>query len=364
MIKNIVYRGNLQASFRPGAHSFVTIDIPLEKIYGKNRTKRRLGLKIFKEPVEPISDTIQGFKWKKQLLLECTKIQNLYAFEGVAPRIFDLIFVKDATMQWRIAQVTEILEDNERGASEIDNEKVLEIRRKYNVLYEIDPNPNHKYKNYFVDFSSHRFSGDIYENFVKDKVRENITWGSNPKPYQGIPELNIEGQRNLKGRIKAYDFDSLDFNSKTVLDYGCSGGHMCFEAINRGAKYAVGLDLPQVVDGAKHLANYLGYFNIDFYGDNFSHKGGRDVYGQIKNYTGESRFDIVFYFSCQQLGMPDYLPEIVGKYFYLEGHSGDHKETYEQQLQTIFGQSNVEFIGASRDHSIRPVFRAIINEKL
>jgi len=187
---------------------------------------------------------------------------------------------------------------------------------------------------------------DIYKNDLIERFTKDAIWGSNPKPYQGIKELGIEGQRTLGQRLIAYDFDSVDFRGKTVIDFGCSGGELSREAVDRGAKYCVGIDLPRVANVTREMNRLLGYFNIDVIGGDFSCK---------KEIPDVGHYDIAFYMSTQQLGFPEYLKDRVD-ILYLEGHSGDHRETYEDRLKKMFNK--VEFLGGSNDHSVRPVFRA------
>lgn len=344
-------------SFQPGSYSYVTTDVPLSRYYGKNRSKRRLGLKIF---TDKFQENLGSFLWKRNNLVDCTKIQNIFHFNGLAPRVFDIIILETPERKF-YAQVVEVLEDDERGDFDKDLvPKMTEVRKKYGIALDSwDPNPNHRYRKYLTDFSHYKFNHEVYENYLIKSFQEKVTWGSNPKPYQTVKELGIDGQRDLAKRIEAYELDKIDFKGKTVLDYGCSGGHMAHECLKRGAKYVVGIDLPKVAVGAWEMSNHLGFFNVDFYGDNFDHKGGRDIYSKIKELTGESKFDIVLYLSVQQLGWPTYLRDIVGEHFFLEGHSGDHDYTYEDRLKEQF--DNVEYLGVSRDHSVRPVFRCSNN---
>jgi hypothetical protein len=116
----------------------------------------------------------------------------------------------------------------------------------------------------------------------------------------------------------------------------------------------VDVKVPEVAKAAYEVSNYLGYFNIDYFGGNFRHDEGNDVYQKIKDSTGLEKFDIVFYLSCQQLLMPDYLKAICADHFILEGHSGQHEETFSDILNSSFDE--VKYLGKSTDHGSRPVF--------
>lgn len=337
---------------KDGVHSFCTTDWPRDTLYRSRESNYEIGLKVFKDPFVPLED----FRWKHVKLLDATKVQNLFWFHGLAPRVFDIVEVKmHDGKHW--AQVVELLPETERGPLErAAGELMQEVRKMYGIRQiSVDPNKHHNYKKYMVDFSHHEFADETYKNYLKKELVDNAGWGSNPATYQSVPELTTVGQRNLEGRLKAYDFDSIDFNGKTVLDYGCSSGMMSRECLRRGAEYVVGLELPAPAKVAFEVSNYLGDFNIDYYGDNFRHEPDNNVYKKIVKYTGLLQFDIVLYLSVMQLKKPDYLPAIVGETFYLEGHTADKEETYRPWLEENFNK--VEFLGASNDHSIRPVFR-------
>lgn len=341
----------------------VKIDYPLEPINKdgvfsfiaecreKYRADKKIVYKVFKEEWKPI----ETFMWKHTTLLEATKIQNILHFDGFAPRVYDLVTL-DTPKGKFWAQVTDFISEGRRGPLKRYIALELHKYRKANgiKIISVDPNSHHDYVDIVVDTDNLTFDKDVYEKKLIELIKKDGGWGSNPKPYNSVPELGIVGQRNQNQRLKFYDLDSIDFKGKTVIDYGCSTGEMCREAVRRGAKRVVGLDQFQVVRVAQELSNYLGYFNIDYLGGNFDHRGVNNVYDIIREFSGIEKFDIVFYLSCQQLGMPDYLDKIVGEVFLLEGHTGDHHYTYMGKLNALF--EKVDFKGHSNDHGSRPVF--------
>lgn len=345
-MNKIVLPGIVQAKNKEGVHSFIAdVDINYK------RPNKNLALKVFKEDHRPLDK----FLWKNNNFFDCTRIQNIFWMHQFSPRVYDIVEVEIGG-NLRYGQIVDFIEEDRRGR--IDHKLYEEIRKMMKewgiTLDSYDNNPNNQYIDVVVDFANYKIDDALYKQKVIELVELDAGWGSNPATYQGVDQLGVSGQRDLNTRLQVYDFDSIDFRGKTVLDYGCSSGHMMREAMDRGASLAVGLDLPEVVNAARHLNNYLGYFNMDFYGGNFDHKGGQDVHGMIKTLTGLTQFDIVFYFSCQQLGMPDYLQKIVNDVFILEGHVPDKEETYRDRLEEDF--TDVIFKGVSRDHGPRPVF--------
>lgn len=314
------------------------------------RPNKNIVLKIFKENWEPINQ----FKWKHVLLEDACKIQNILWFHGLAPRIYDLITIETPKGKFW-AQVTDFVPEKKRGKLQQEvGIKFREVLKEYGIkIIAIDPNSHHDYVDQIVDVDNLVFKDDSYKQKVIKMVQEDAGWGSSPKTYQGVSELGIGGQRDLSGRLPLYKFDEIDFNGKTVIDYGGSSGHVGRECLKRGAIRIVSLDLDKVSNAGFHLSNYLGYFNIDFYGGNFRHDRS-DVYETIKQLTGLEKFDVVLYLSCQQLLMPDYLDKIVGEVYILEGHVPDKEETYRPRLEQIFNK--VDYTGMTRDHGPRPVF--------
>lgn len=68
--------------------------------------------------------------------------------------------------------------------------------------------------------------------------------------------------------VKQHLIDSycdIDFKGKSVVDLGCNFGFFSFLTARQGASTVTGLDyLPEVVEGAGHLASVLGYDNVFF----------------------------------------------------------------------------------------------------
>lgn len=353
-------------SFQTGSHTLVTLSVDLHALYQRPRNvgERRLGLKVFRDQMQK-GDTPKTFLWKPSKgkgtsIHDATVIQNIFWLEGIAPRVLDIVKVKlpDAT---HFAQVVEVAENSERGKESSELQKKIEdVCKRYGIERNpLDPNRHHQYKDLVVYFSNTRFINDTYEAHLKKLATETTGWGSDEKPYQSIPELGIIGQRDLKNRLGTIGSSGLglDYEGKTVIDYGCSSGAFLRYANQQGAVRCVGLEVPEMIRTNYEIANYLGCWNIDFYGGDFTHHdGGLDIYRQIKDLTGLSQFDIVLYLSCQQLKWPQYLTEIVGETFVLEGHVPDQEETYRPQLEGIFRHGHVYYKGKTSDHGPRPVF--------
>jgi len=296
-------------------------------------------------------------------LKEANIIQNICAFEGLAPRVYGMVDVswtgkgrkgiehKDKVCQ---AQITEYLgtdhikDDNEALAL---YDKIIKLGEKYGWKV--------NYREYgrkdviggkFVDFQSFNLTGD-YEQKIKDLIHELGKWGKTH--YQGIPELDMRKFRKTELRYKELCLDKLDFNGKTVLDIGCSSGVFCNYAAKRGAKRVVGIDLPNPVRASQLLANHLGNFNNDYLPIDLE-----------KEQPQKKKYDIVLFLSMlYHIGYPDWLEQITGKLLIMEWNHWNMKKglsvkeceskTFEM-LKKDF--SRIEFVGRATDHGDKAIW--------
>ncbi|XPV77618.1 MAG: class I SAM-dependent methyltransferase [Desulfovibrio sp.] len=68
-----------------------------------------------------------------------------------------------------------------------------------------------------------------------------------------------------------YPDHSLDFQGKSILDFGCNVGHGCFMAIERGASYALGIDRePLLIECASKMAELTHATDMEFVVDDLT----------------------------------------------------------------------------------------------
>ncbi|WP_027184184.1 class I SAM-dependent methyltransferase [Desulfovibrio inopinatus] len=80
----------------------------------------------------------------------------------------------------------------------------------------------------------------------------------------------IEGKQVCRGQ--GFDEDGpqhalkhIDFNNKTVIDFGCNVGHYAFWAAGKGAQACFGVDVDaDVIEAARLMAYVLGMQHVDF----------------------------------------------------------------------------------------------------
>lgn len=355
-MKTLKYSHLPRPSFHPGVFSYVTTDVSheLEELYARPKSEPRLGLKVF--TTQYVGDKRV---WKNTDLDQATKIQNIFHLHGFAPRVIDVVTIETPDGKY-LAQVTQIVEDDQRGKMDKELADQVHDMMKLNGIGKVavDPNHHHDYIHHVVDFDPYYFTndGEDYKKYLISRLDDEAGWGSRSDTYQSIEILGAKGQRDMKSRVDFYGLHSLNFQDKLVIDYGASGGEFVRYALKRGAKRAVGIDYDKVSNIAYEVSNWLEKYEADFYGGNFRHDEGNDVYKKIQRYTGLKQFDIIFYLSCQQLLMPDYIREILHPQgtFILEGHSGHHEETFRDVLEKDF--DHVSYLGKSQDHGARPVF--------
>ena len=322
--------------------------IDLKTLYGRDN----LCLKIFKLEVQ--MDDLDGFLWgdpirnpqsTASLLTECSIIQNLFAYYGkIAPRVYDIILLSGKHK--RLAQVTDFIK-GEIGITQEIRTQIAAMSSRFKLDKTMDPAAKNYIDGKLVDFQPYSFMDkDQYREELIIKGNTICDWGSRQgEVYQSIPELGVFGQRDTQHRIQQMGFDGLNFYNKTVVDFGCNIGTMCREVLRRGAKRVVALDTKDVIDVAFEVCNYLGFFNIDYF--------GMDAKSELHKI--KETFDVVLFLSVShQIGYTPAIGAMCDEFLILEGHSADHDYTYMDILKKDF--NTVECIGRTIDHSPRPLF--------
>lgn len=283
---------------------------------------------------------------KGSTLTEATHIQNIFAFCGLAARVYTLFVVKiNGRKHW--VQLTDDL-GHMVLTPDIKQQEVIEkmkaIANDYHIQIFNDGRDSNVLQEKYIDFQGFHLP-ENYEEELKQRligIAAVGRWGP-WQNYQFIPKLGIVGGRNMKHRIGRLGLHQIDFEGKTVLDIGCSEGMFCQFAIQRGAKQVVGIDLPEVVKPARELASYLGYYNIDFHG-----------YDLLKEIPDMGTFDIVLYLSmCQHIGFPDWVRKATKELLVFEGNGKDEDTPALSKMAEQF--QSIEYKGKTEDLFKRPV---------
>jgi hypothetical protein len=333
----------------PPEHIDKFIKEDLQKIYHRDN----LALKVFHNCPQPMEMSIYMCFWGSYIqgdgerLSAVSKIQNWFAAEYLAPRVYDLIWLARDGIKYP-AQVTDYI-----GGEMLADKRDEELDRKVRLLNAFadtlgilpqDIASSNFKGGKLLDFQRFVFRPPFRTNLI-ERIKEGLGFGDGT-PYQSVEELNIFGKRNNLERYKILapviknDIKRLPKNF-TVLDFGCNGAFFLRRAFDWGAGYGVGVDRKSVMMTAREITNYLGYFNADFFTE-----------------LPEGKFDMAFYLSMDiHFPFEDFVKS-VGKVLYLEGHSKHPKEKYFEMLKPHFKQ--VDLLGGTTDFGgERLLFRAI-----
>lgn len=247
-------------------------------------------------------------------IYESTVVQNLMAYRGKAPRVYDLVLVGN-----NYAQVTDYI-TGPAGGEKIEDSRFVfhtpEITQPHNLI-------NGK----LVDFQGAKFAdfGAFRSDLIRRATGKIISRGASGGAYQSTDYF--PGFRDTKERLSRYNITGLE--GKTVFDIGCNYGMFSRAAIEAGAKRVVAADTPEVVAIARELAAIDGYFNIDFFGLYLD----RVTPAELVKLTGISRFDVHFFLSMENwIGRPSWVNNC--DLLYYEGHGENrnfHVENYRKK---------------------------------
>lgn len=321
-----------------------SVEALLKEIYGRGQ----LCLKVFKRPLG--KQRPEGFGWGQVPFPETARVQNLFAWYGLAPRVIDLVMVEG-----RVAQVVEFVSGEWKSKfAELEGLAGLTtVATRYGIKAKKvnwDLNERNWVGGKFVDFSGLCF-GDP-EAYKRELVRRAHTRREKHigVAYQKVQALGIKGTRDMAHRLGVMRLNELDFEGKTVLDLGCNLGAFSRYAFERGARRVVGVD--RIAQLAYEVSNLLGYWQIDF----IEARLPGDL-GLVVDACGIESFDIVFATAVSKHmgGFADWMVDLCGGTLIFEGHGKILVDCYEADLRAAF--KRVKFLGETRDNYRRGVWR-------
>ena len=210
----------------------------------------------------------------------------------------------------------------------------------------------------FQDFAPKR--DGTYERKVVDLVLEQCQHFSVPL-YQIIPPLTkyfaekgVKGWRDCEIRFKDFGLDKYDWTNKTLIDFGCDNGMAMFEAHKAGALRTVGIEPERRFESMRHISNYVGNWNADFYGRDLKSENTES----LKQLTGFDGFDVIFFLAMgNHVGhFPEYLGGMCKDTLIYEKNAENEIEISQVQEELLkMGFRTAEFIGRTGEADNREI---------
>jgi SAM-dependent methyltransferase len=326
----------------------------LEARYGR----KGLCLKIFKRKRPVKMNPVQAERtWGPKpacTLEDCVRVQNLYAMEGLAPRVYDIARVNQYP-----ALVTDFVTGKKKQVDRDRQKRCLELAddlglyRASHKTFRHEPN---WIGGKFVDFGSCCWAPNKRAAYKQALVEMCKASNGSKRVYQQVPELGItKARRDIGHRLQVMRLvhPGKLFESKDVLDLGCSLGAFTRYAAQHGARRVVGLDDTNAVS-AYELSNWLKCWNIDFKSATLPTNPQ-----WLRKQVGVVKFDVIFALAIIKWtgGRTLWVKNLLkpGGIVYFESHDRHAREL--QDLSANF--SRVDELGLTKDLGVRRVYRCI-----
>lgn len=327
---------------RVSSHCYVAFNTSLElELYAKYGVPT-LCLKIF-----------EGHDWYGTSLIDATIIQNLFAMNYLSPRIYDTVTLDNG----RVAQVTRFVEPE--GEPRIS--QALQLMDKLDIVHRKQSTVKNPVESWvgkwLIDFGGLIFKDkQAYEDNLVERIKAIRKKTPGNRGYQNIPELGVNGSRDVNHKLKLMGWGDVKAEGLSVLDIGCAMGFYSRWLADEGAQPVIGIDRGHIPELAREVDNWFGSWNIDRLNLDIPKTG---QFATIRKATGRKHksFDIVLALSVVNYfgGYGSWLADLTGMVLYLEGHGGETREKYQGILERDF--SKVEFLGMTTDAKERPLFR-------
>ena len=279
-----------------------------------------------------------------------TKVQNVYSWYGLAPRVYGIIELPserfaqivafaDGSGKPRVAKARQVAAQYRLGVSGGDINKQLAESHRW-------------IGGQIVDFGRFHFADSKWyrRKMRRHVIRYHKKKHTKPVGYHPCPELNVPGVRTILPRIAQMRWDDYEWKGRTVLDVGCNSGAFSREVAKRGAARVIAVDHKFATQN-RELFNWLGYWNIDCLQVSLPKQ-----WKTIRRKSGIKRFDTVICLSMvgHAGGYKGWLPELCGDLLFFSGQGAEDRRKYQGKLDKDFAQT--EWRGYATDNGRHPVW--------
>ena len=288
---------------------------------------------------------------------------NYLHLQGIAPRLYDLIEIRDgAKVVWTAYVVEHVTASPlQPGDCETMLEQLRSLERSGPLRLANGagwacadfqpPDCNGKIvrdargaRLAYVD--AHNFVLDGYGKYLRDlavSVTELSHFGGRSRLlggktgsflYQEFPGLDQPAKRSPRVRFQAWDpllaRAAISIEGKTVFDIGCNLGLMGAEYLRRGVRWMHGWDRPEVAEAARKVLLSVGCTRFSLTGTTLD--PNTDLFAQLPDHlkTVDNDSAILSYLSVRDhIGWLPGLAALPWRYMLYEGHQDDRQiDTY------------------------------------
>ena len=306
--KESVRLGGMMA-FIPNANQFFDFD----KIYHRKNT----ALKVLR--VKDVDRLCSPTTLNRPAgsIYDHTRIQNIYALEGLAPKVYDVVKLS-FNDELHYAQVLEEIKGEHITPNDVDIKRFTSYGKNRGIVSHLDFHENNYKKGKILDFGTMYFDED-FKNYLHKYIKRDGTWIAGV--YHTIPELDIPGSRTVTDRVKELKLDEIDFKDKVVLDVGSNLGNMARVYNKLGATRVVGTDVEKFPAVAGQVDLYFNCFNNDYYNIDLN----LDI-DELCKVSRVKKFDIISFLSvCNYVKFSDKLASLADTVIF-EGHAPNTDE--------------------------------------
>ncbi len=211
----------------------------------------------------------------------------------------------------------------------------------------------------YVDPQLFQFDFDAVVDDVIDRHRDvlhfgdqlGVVRGGQRFLYQGLPGRADVGRRDPDERWNRFEAlmrpHGVEFRDRVVFDVCCNAGLMMTGALHRGARWAVGWDLPKVADAARELLPLLGAGRSTVIGrplDDDAH-----LPDDLPDWLDTNDAVCLFLAAWHHVGFPPGVGALPWRYLVYEGREHEDAQTTADNIATMEQRWNARALATRVD---------------